>query len=210
MTPIRIRSICALLILISIAAGLMPIATPAATREPVRGKHAMVASQHPLASQIGVEIMKKGGNAIDAAIAVGIALAVVYPEAGNLGGGGFMLIRRKDGTTKAIDYREMAPAAASRDMYVDKNGELIRGEGPVGGGECPIEVGGRGAGDLGDDCLGRGVDDLERLASGAGNPFAVDQQENGGAFRRVGVLVLQQEVQAARPRIASATFSAIM
>ena len=129
MTPIRIRSICALLILISIAAGLMPIATPAATREPVRGKHAMVASQHPLASQIGVEIMKKGGNAIDAAIAVGIALAVVYPEAGNLGGGGFMLIRRKDGTTKAIDYREMAPAAASRDMYVDKNGELIRGEG---------------------------------------------------------------------------------
>src|SRR5688572_26672385 len=79
---------------------------PAATRAPVRGRHAMVASQHELASKIGVEVLKKGGNAVDAAIAVGIALAVVYPEAGNLGGGGFMLIRRKDGQAFAIDYRE--------------------------------------------------------------------------------------------------------
>lgn len=100
-----------------------------ATREPVRGKHAMVASQHQLASQIGVEILRKGGNAVDAAIAVGIALAVVYPEAGNIGGGGFMLIRRSNGEAYAIDYREMAPAAATRDMYVDKDGKLIRGEG---------------------------------------------------------------------------------
>ncbi len=97
--------------------------------EPVRGKNAMVASQHELASKIGVEIMKQGGNAVDAAIAVGLALAVVYPEAGNLGGGGFMLIRLKDGTTTSIDYREMAPAAASRDLYLDKDGKLIRGEG---------------------------------------------------------------------------------
>jgi gamma-glutamyltranspeptidase/glutathione hydrolase len=101
----------------------------AASPDPVRGRRAMVASQHELASKIGVEILKKGGNAVDAAIAVGIALAVVYPEAGNLGGGGFMLMRFKNGTTKAIDYREMAPKAAHRDVFVDKDGNLIRGEG---------------------------------------------------------------------------------
>ena len=103
--------------------------TLAASRASVRGKQGMVASQHELASKIGVEIMKKGGNAVDAAIATGLALAVVYPEAGNLGGGGFMVIRLKDGRTTAIDYREMAPAKASRNMYLDKNGNLIKGEG---------------------------------------------------------------------------------
>ena len=97
--------------------------------EPARGRHAMVASQHPLASKIGVEVLKRGGNAVDAAIAVGLMLAVVYPEAGNIGGGGFMLGRRKDGTFFAIDYREMAPKAASRDMFVKPNGDLIKGEG---------------------------------------------------------------------------------
>lgn len=96
---------------------------------PVRGKNAMVASQHELASKIGVDILKKGGNAVDAAIAVGIALAVVYPEAGNIGGGGFMLIRSPGGGTHAIDYREMAPKAAHRDIFVNKDGTLIRGEG---------------------------------------------------------------------------------
>lgn len=106
-----------------------PLRMQAATPDPVRGKKAMVASQHELASKIGVEVLRKGGNAVDAAIAVGIALAVVYPEAGNLGGGGFMLMRFKDGTTKAIDYREMAPKAATRDLFVDKDGNLIRGEG---------------------------------------------------------------------------------
>ncbi|HEX6278921.1 MAG TPA: gamma-glutamyltransferase, partial [Pyrinomonadaceae bacterium] len=108
--------------------GTQPYAARA-TREPVRGRNAMVASQHELASKIGVEILKKGGNAVDAAIAVGIALAVVYPEAGNLGGGGFMVYRRADGEAFAIDYREMAPKGATRDMYVDKDGNLIRGEG---------------------------------------------------------------------------------
>ena len=102
---------------------------PPANREPARGRSVMVASQHPLASQIGVDILRRGGNAVDAAIAVGIALAVVYPEAGNLGGGGFMLYRRNDGETFAIDYREMAPKAATRDMYVDKDGNAIKGEG---------------------------------------------------------------------------------
>ena len=107
-----------------------PVASSAlATREPARGRRAMVASQHELASKIGVSILKKGGNAVDAAIAVGLALAVVYPEAGNLGGGGFMLIRRKDRQAYAIDYREMAPKAATRDMFVDKDGKPIEGEG---------------------------------------------------------------------------------
>ncbi len=96
---------------------------------PARGKNGMVASQHELASKIGVDILKRGGNAVDAAIAVGLALAVVYPEAGNIGGGGFMLIRSANGDTRAIDYREMAPKAAHRDIFVDKAGNLIRGEG---------------------------------------------------------------------------------
>ncbi len=100
-----------------------------AWREPVRAKHGIVASQHELASNIGVEVMKKGGNAVDAAVAVALALAVVYPEAGNLGGGGFMLMRFKDGKTAAIDYREMAPLRANRNVFVDNNGELIKGEG---------------------------------------------------------------------------------
>ncbi len=119
-----------LLFVFSLFVSLLPVRfAGAATPEPVRGKHAMVASQHEIASKIGVEVLKKGGNAIDAAIAVGIALAVVYPEAGNLGGGGFMLIRFKDGRTTSIDYREMAPKAATRDVFVDKDGNLIRGEG---------------------------------------------------------------------------------
>ena len=98
-------------------------------REPVRGKHGMIASTNELASNVGVAIMKRGGNAVDAAIAVAFMLAVTHPAAGNLGGGGFMMIRLKDGRTTAIDYREMAPAAAHRDVYLDKNGKLIEGEG---------------------------------------------------------------------------------
>lgn len=93
------------------------------------GKSAMVASQHEIASRIGVDILKRGGNAIDAAIAVGIALAVVYPEAGNIGGGGFMLIRFPNGKATAIDYRERAPKAATERMFLDERGELKRGEG---------------------------------------------------------------------------------
>jgi len=94
-----------------------------------RGQHGMVASNSEIASKVGVEIMQRGGNAIDAAIAVGLALEVVYPYAGNIGGGGFMMIRKKDGTATAIDYREMAPKAATHDVYLDKNGKLIKGEG---------------------------------------------------------------------------------
>ena len=103
--------------------------THAASREPVRAAHGIVASTNEIASQVGVEIMKRGGNAVDAAIAVAFALAVTHPSAGNLGGGGFMMIRLKNGKTTAIDYREMAPAAATRNIYLDKNGNLIEGEG---------------------------------------------------------------------------------
>src|SRR5690348_4885506 len=101
----------------------------AATTDQARGQHGMVASNSEIASRVGVEVMQKGGNAIDAAIAVGLALEVVYPYAGNIGGGGFMMIRKKDGTAAAIDYREMAPKGATRNIYLDKNGELIKGEG---------------------------------------------------------------------------------
>ncbi|HUQ45195.1 MAG TPA: gamma-glutamyltransferase [Gemmatimonadaceae bacterium] len=90
----------------------------------VFGAHAMVASDAPLASRAGVEILKRGGNAVDAAVAVGFALAVAYPEAGNLGGGGYMIIHRTDGRRAALDYREVAPLAATRDMYLDSSGTL--------------------------------------------------------------------------------------
>ena len=82
-----------------------------------RAKNGMVASTHELASQVGIDIMKRGGNAVDAAVAVGFALAVVHPEAGNIAGGGYMLIRMADGKATAIDYKEMAPAAANPNMY---------------------------------------------------------------------------------------------
>jgi gamma-glutamyltranspeptidase/glutathione hydrolase len=87
----------------------------------------MVTAQEPLAADVGVAVMKKGGNAIDAAVAVGFALAVTHPVAGNLGGGGFMLIRFADGRVTFIDFRERAPHMASRDMYLDANGKLTRG-----------------------------------------------------------------------------------
>ncbi len=89
------------------------------------GEHGMVASSSPLASEAGRDVLKAGGNAIDAAVATGFALAVVHPEAGNIGGGGFMLIRLKDGKTYALDYRETAPAKATHDMYLDAKGEPI-------------------------------------------------------------------------------------
>ncbi|WP_139510211.1 gamma-glutamyltransferase, partial [Escherichia coli] len=89
---------------------------------PVRAKQGMVASVDATATQVGVDILKEGGNAVDAAVAVGYALAVTHPQAGNLGGGGFMLIRSKNGNTTAIDFREMAPAKATRDMFLDDQG----------------------------------------------------------------------------------------
>jgi gamma-glutamyltranspeptidase / glutathione hydrolase len=99
----------------------------AASLAPVQGGHGMVVTAQHLASQIGVEALRKGGNAIDAAVAVGYALAVTYPEAGNIGGGGFMTIRFKDGKSTFIDFREHAPIAATKTMYQDKEGNVIHG-----------------------------------------------------------------------------------
>jgi gamma-glutamyltranspeptidase/glutathione hydrolase len=93
-------------------------------REPVRGAKAMVATDEELGSKAGVEILKRGGNAVDAAVAVAFALAVVEPAAGNIGGGGFMLVRLTNGRTAFLDYREVAPGAATRDMYIKPNGKL--------------------------------------------------------------------------------------
>lgn len=95
-------------------------------RQPVRAHAGMVVAQEPIAADVGVEVLKHGGNAVDAAIAVGFALSATYPFAGNLGGGGFMLIRLADGRTTFIDFREKAPAAASRDMYLDATGKPTR------------------------------------------------------------------------------------
>lgn len=99
----------------------------AAHPQAVQGEHGVVTSRSALASEVGVGIMKKGGNAIDAAVATGFALAVAYPSAGNLGGGGFMVIHLADGKVVTLDFRETAPAAASRDMYLDEKGEVIKG-----------------------------------------------------------------------------------
>ncbi|WP_313071075.1 gamma-glutamyltransferase [Atlantibacter hermannii] len=89
---------------------------------PVRAQQGMVASVDATATRVGVDILKKGGNAVDAAVAVGFALAVTHPQAGNLGGGGFMMLRTKDGNTTAIDFREMAPEKATKDMFLDEAG----------------------------------------------------------------------------------------
>ncbi len=129
----KARSLAALL---SLSVAISSVAQVSPTPEPVRTQHAMVVSIHHLATDAGVEVLKQGGNAVDAAVAVAFALAVVYPVAGNIGGGGFMLIRPAhkhgkhklgDGKPHFIDYREEAPAAAFRDMYLDKKGNVIKG-----------------------------------------------------------------------------------
>ncbi len=106
---------------------LAVVAPSSANTRPVPAQHGMAVSSHELASKVGVEIMQAGGNAVDAAVAMGFALAVVHPAAGNIGGGGFMLVRMADGTAHFLDYREKAPAAATRDMYLDAQGKVIEG-----------------------------------------------------------------------------------
>jgi gamma-glutamyltranspeptidase/glutathione hydrolase len=125
------RPLHKLLITLLLAASLA-IAAQAAPMRPVRAPHAIVVSVHELASRAGVEMMQAGGNAIDAAVATGFALAVVHPQAGNLGGGGFMLIRMADGATHFVDYREKAPAAATANMYLDAQGNVIENLSLVG------------------------------------------------------------------------------
>src|ERR1700722_14106022 len=117
-TSLLIRCISILLV----SSLLLPEARAA---QPVSGRKAMVVAQEPLAADVGLEVLKSGGNAVDAAVAVGFALSVTYPYAGNIGGGGFMLIRLADGRTTFIDFREKAPGAASHDMYLDANGQRM-------------------------------------------------------------------------------------
>src|SRR5450756_3188161 len=99
----------------------------AASVPPVAAENGMVVTAQHLATKVGVAILKKGGNAVDAAVAVGYTLAVVYPAAGNLGGGGFMTVQFADGRKTFLDFREKAPLAAKADMYLDASGAVIKG-----------------------------------------------------------------------------------
>ena len=121
-TPRMTARLTAFVLLLALATAAYP-----ASREPVRARHGMVASTSEIASRVGAGILKKGGNAVDAAVAVALALAVTWPSAGNIGGGGFMVIRKADGTAEALDYRERAPMAATHDMYLDAMGNIIKG-----------------------------------------------------------------------------------
>jgi len=112
------------LLLCSLGA-LLATTVAAAPLRPTHAPHAMVTSIHELASRAGVEMLRDGGNAVDAAVATGFALAVVHPQAGNLGGGGFLLLRSANGETHFIDYREKAPAAATENMYLDAQGNVL-------------------------------------------------------------------------------------
>ncbi len=116
----RIRAVLRVLLISS------AVISPAAAREPVHARNAMVVAQEPLAADVGVAVLKAGGNAMDAAVAIGFALAVTYPYAGNLGGGGFLLARFADGRSTFIDFRETAPAAATRNMYLDATGGMTK------------------------------------------------------------------------------------
>src|SRR3954468_4556038 len=97
-----------------------------AVRQPLRAKHGMVVAMESIAADVGVSVLQKGGNAVDAAVAVGFALAVTHLFAGNLGGGGYMLIRMADGRSTFIDFRERAPEKATRNMYLDDKGEMTK------------------------------------------------------------------------------------
>lgn len=119
------RLVCKRFIVPLLAVLLVSTVSASAAVQPVHAPHAIVVSVHELASRAGVEVMRAGGNAVDAAVATGFALAVVHPQAGNLGGGGFMLIRQADGQARFIDYREKAPAAATANMYLDAQGNVI-------------------------------------------------------------------------------------
>jgi gamma-glutamyltranspeptidase/glutathione hydrolase len=114
------------------AGAVFSVFSYAASVPPVAAEHGMVVTAQHIASHVGVDVLKKGGNAVDAAVAVGYALAVVYPAAGNLGGGGFMTIQLADGRKTFIDFREKAPLAATPDMYLDKNGNVIKGASTTG------------------------------------------------------------------------------
>ncbi len=118
--------------LVMVAALLTAGVAQAASQAPVAAENGMVVTAQHLATRIGVDVLKDGGNAVDAAVAVGYALAVVYPAAGNLGGGGFMTVQLADGRKTFLDFREKAPLAATANMYLDKDGNVIKGLSTLG------------------------------------------------------------------------------
>ncbi len=133
--PLTFRNVVVRAVTLRLAAAIAAAEAPSADylkEQPVGAQHAMVVSVHHLAADAGVEIMREGGNAIDAAVATGFALAVVHPAAGNIGGGGFMLIRLHSGKSTFIDYREKAPLAATANMYLDAKGDVIPDASVVG------------------------------------------------------------------------------
>jgi len=113
-------------LLLTLATGLIVAVQLSATRQPLRARHGMVVAMEGTAADVGVSVLQKGGNAVDAAVAVGFAMAVTHPYAGNIGGGGYMLIRMADGRTTFVDFRERAPKKSSRNMYLDAKGELTK------------------------------------------------------------------------------------
>jgi gamma-glutamyltranspeptidase/glutathione hydrolase len=129
---IRMRFALPYKLLALLSGALACAAAQAASQAPVGGENGMVVSAQHLATQVGVDVLKDGGNAVDAAIAVGYALAVVYPAAGNLGGGGFMTIQLADGRKTFLDFREKAPLAATANMYLDTDGNVVKGASTTG------------------------------------------------------------------------------
>ena len=123
-------SLFVLLILLSV--------TELNSKDPERGKNGMVVSANRIASEVGLKILQRGGNAVDAAVAVGFTLAVTYPYAGNIGGGGYMVIHLNDGINTTLDFRERAPASAYKNMYLDSAGEMIQGLSKEGGSSSGI------------------------------------------------------------------------
>src|ERR1041384_7269957 len=118
MQRIAIAALAALIVFTTAPTGAAP--------QPLRARHGMAVGMEAQAADVGVAVLQKGGNAIDAAVAMGFAMAATHPFAGNLGGGGFLLIRFADGRSTFIDFREMAPAKATRNMYLDAKGELTK------------------------------------------------------------------------------------
>src|SRR5579863_6651251 len=112
------RRTCTLLVIAAVL--------PVWSAQPVRGRHGMVVTRESHATEAGLKVLQSGGNAVDAAVAVGFALAVTHSSAGNIGGGGFMLVRMADGRTAFIDFRERAPLSASRNMYLDASGKATQ------------------------------------------------------------------------------------
>ena len=190
--------------------------------EPVRARHGMVVSDEPLATDVGVAVLQSGGNAVDAAVAVGFALAVTHPFAGNLGGGGFMLVRFADGRSTFIDFRERAPEKASRDMYLDARGNPTRASvdgwrsvavpGSVRGFELAAKYGNKKWAELiapavtlaskGFSLSYKASETLRAARNLADDAESKRIFQKGGAFYEAGDVLLQPELAATLKRIA--------